>query len=494
VEWLLVSDLIDLPVRFVLLKHPQVKIVLHCFGCSVYHSDTVYIRSIRPLIYNFFTDQVIKPRSYELIPQMPAVKKPTIILLGTCDSKLDEILYLREKILEDGSCDVLLVDVGKSDFTHPLVDVSHSKLLSNHNVSAENATGRDIAGLDRGEYVTHMIGCAASFLRKKCDSSSIHAAISVGGSSGTSLTAAVMRNAFPIGFPKLIVSTMASGDVKHYVEDTDITMMYSVVDIAGTNSILNAILTNAAGAVIGMAKTHATLTADLMNSTPKCKRVGISMFGVTTPCVDAIRSYLEKECGFEVFVFHATGSGGRALERLVREKCLDGIIDLTTTEIVDELFGGVLSAGPDRLKAAGKISLPQIVSVGACDMVNFGPRDTVPEKFKGRNLVEHNPAVTLMRTTKEDSRRVGLTIAGKLKANVINPSSVLVYLPMGGISMLSTPGGPFYDPEADEALFSAIEEGLDKTEIRVVRDKREINDPSFAEQIAKAFADLVAGV
>ena len=302
-----------------------------------------------------------------------------------------------------------------------------------------------------------------------------------------------MRNVFPVGFPKLMVSTMASGDVKPHVEETDITMMYSVVDVAGTNRILRRILANAAGAVGGMAELSVSLSsATSGEGDDGKKRIGITMFGVTTPCVDRIREHLEQTQNYEVYVFHATGAGGKAMERLVREGQLDAVLDLTTSEIADELVGGVLSAGPGRLSAAAEAGIPQVISVGACDMVNFGTRDSVPERFAGgdRKLYQHNPTVTLMRTTPEECRDIARFMAKKLR-DASRPGRIRLVFPTGGISMLDVRGQAFHDPEADAVLFDTIEQELASTSIEIRRDPRQINDPDFAVALADSVVELM---
>lgn len=313
-----------------------------------------------------------------------------------------------------------------------------------------------------------------------------------------------MRDGLPVGFPKLMISTMASGDVGPYIGETDIGMMYSVVDIAGRNRVLDMVLRNAAGAIAGMADSYLdrVLTEQSESESEskgktaaKQTRIGISMFGVTTPAVTTARQHLEKilpNC--EVYIFHATGSGGRAMERLIRERQLDAILDLTTTEIADEVVGGVLSAGSERLCAATKRDIPRVVSVGACDMVNFGKADSVPEKFryengngtgKGRLFHRHNPTVTLMRTTSEECVEIARVIA----RNIGRASRTKVILPTGGISMLDVPGQPFWDLEVDEVLFATLEKELGG-EV-VVRDGRDVNDPGFAMLAAEMLVDLM---
>lgn len=423
-----------------------------------------------------------------------------IILLGTCDTKLQELLYLREELLRNPSVEVSLMDVGRTEVQHPAISPAfrHSKLLEDF------GNNLDLSRMERGEVIKTMSDCATQCLKQLYEHSSIHGIIAAGGSGGTSLAAAVMRNALPIGFPKLIVSTVASGDTGPIVEETDITLMYSVVDVAGLNQLLRRILTNAAAAMSGMAVAYAhrqgtskpgmqssPLPAspsprhDLNQSVTK-KRVGITMFGVTTPAVDAIREHLESGYNIECYVFHATGHGGKAMERLVREGELDAVLDLTTTEICDFLTGGNMSAGPNRLEAAAKAGIPNIISIGATDMSNFGPRSTVPERYKDRLLYEHNPVVTLMRTSVDEARQVGHFIIQKLKEHASNPNMVEVWLPTGGVSMISTPGGPFEDHSADTELFRSIKEGCLENDIKLVEDERAINDAGFAKDIATA--------
>lgn len=317
-----------------------------------------------------------------------------------------------------------------------------------------------------------------------------------------------MRDALPVGFPKLMVSTMASGDVAPYIGETDICMMYSVVDIAGTNRVLGTVLENAAMAIGGMGVGY--LRRSLAEQEQREKdgdaggkrsvQIAISMFGVTTPAVTHARHHLESilpDC--EVYAFHATGSGGRAMERLIREGRIDAVLDLTTTEIADEVVGGVLSAGPERLCAATKREIPRVVSVGACDMVNFGCSDSIPVSFReqkmeggeGRVFHEHNEIVTLMRTTKEECVQIGRVIARNLKRDKSGKTRVV--LPVGGISMLDVPGGPFWDPKVDEVLFSTLEDELTGSGIQVMRDSRAINDPEFAVVVADELINLIQG-
>ncbi|PLN79479.1 hypothetical protein BDW42DRAFT_195186 [Aspergillus taichungensis] len=451
---------------------------------------------------------------------------PTILLLGTCDSKWSELTFLHAQLQhhQNPPITTLLMDVGRTPTDHPLIDIPHPESPNNSNNHVDPKTNPEeeerISTLPRATYLQRMTAHATAQTAHLLANSAIHAVLSIGGSCGTSLATAVMQRACPIGFPKLMVSTMASGDVRPYVGESDITLMYSVVDIAGANTILKRVLRNAAAAAAGMAAAYwgSVLAPEKLGGVgstgatagvgtgdeagrgerrgggdkPKC--VGITMFGVTTPCVDAARAHLEREYGFEVYVFHATGAGGRAMERLVREGLLDGVLDLTTSEVVDEVVGGVLSAGPDRLLEAARAGIPQVVSVGACDMVNFGPVGSVPGEFtreKKRVLLEHNAAVTIMRTTGEESARVGDFIGRKLKEAVVRPELVTVLFPVGGMSMLDVPGQPFYNPAVDEVLFETVERELEGSGIRVVRDERQINDPGFAVRAAEMLAALM---
>lgn len=416
--------------------------------------------------------------------------KPTIVLIGTCDTKWDELCFTRSQLLIHNTCAVLLMDIGRTPSPHRSIAIKHPDLTS---TDTDTHNAPKLSNLPRSEYIHRMTSHAITALTNLHRTGSIHAVLGIGGSCGTALAAAAMRAALPVGFPKLMVSTMASGDVSPYVEETDLTLMYSVVDVAGTNRILNRILTNAAAAATGMAVSYASHAQAPSDTSHSKTQIAITMFGVTTPAVNTIRDRLQQTIKCEVYVFHATGAGGKAMERLIREGQLDAVVDLTTTEIADEIVGGALSAGPRRLIAAAEAGLPQIVSVGACDMVNFGPRETVPARFRDghRLLHEHNPTVTVMRTTVEECVRIARFMAEKLKAHVAHPERVRVILPAAGISMLDTPGQPFHDREADEALFSTLENELDGTGIAVVRDTRPINDPEFAISVADSLADLL---
>ncbi|KAG9193546.1 hypothetical protein G6011_03581 [Alternaria panax] len=408
-----------------------------------------------------------------------------VILLGTCDTKLEELLFLRKEI-QRNNVDVMLMDVGRSHKEYDAITISQHQLLEDH------GDVKDVSKLPRGEVIKTMAGCATKAVKKLFEEGKIQAAINAGGSGGTSLAAEVMRTALPIGFPKLIVSTVASGDTGPIVGETDITMMYSVVDVAGLNQVLRNVLSNAAGAITGMARAYASRQQDAGVAQSRKKRVGITMFGVTTPAVDSIRTHLEANYDIETYIFHATGHGGKAMERLIQEGGLDAVLDLTTTEICDHITGGVMSAGEHRLEAAAKAGIPNIISVGATDMTNFGPMNTVPERYKDRKLYEHNPVVTLMRTSVDEATQVGKFIATKLKKCAKKPEAIQVWLPKGGISMIAVPDGPFEDPKTDAALFDAVRKELRDSNVEVIEDERAINDEGFAHDIAEALVAKMA--
>ncbi|KAL8791047.1 MAG: hypothetical protein Q9213_000254 [Squamulea squamosa] len=429
-----------------------------------------------------------------------AAPQLSIVVLGTCDTKLSELLYLRSQILshaEDAS--VTLIDVGKSLVSDPAISIPQDELVKRYGPS----TAPDLSTISRNQVGHTMTECATACLQDLYSKSAIHGVTSIGGSGGTSLTSAAMRQALPFLVPKLSVSTMASGDTAPFVGESDITLMYSIVDIAGSNRILNGVLDNAAGGIVGMARAYqkrqllqgSTDSPQVDNATKEKKqqRIGITMFGVTTPCVDTIRHHLTSTIPCEVYVFHATGHGGRAMERLITSGGLDAVIDLTTTEIADEIVGGVMSAGPHRLEAGLKAGIPQIISVGACDIVNFGPKSTVPQKFvdERRKLYEHNSSVTLVRTSKDESRRIGRFIGEKITNFCKMPELVNVVIPTGGISPLSMSGEVYEDREADGVLFGTIEKGLHETDVQVVRDERNVNDKGFAVDVAKRLVRLL---
>jgi uncharacterized protein (UPF0261 family) len=399
----------------------------------------------------------------------------TVVLVGTLDTKGVEYAFLRERLLERG-VEVVVVDAGVHAPVGLAADVSRAEVA--------RAAGADTAvlaaGGDRGAAVTAMGAGAEAVIRDLHAAGRLDGILALGGSGGSSIAARAMR-ALPVGVPKLLVSTVASGDTRPYVGAVDVTMMYSVVDIAGVNRVSARIMANAAGAIAGMV--GATVPA--LDDKPL---VGATMFGVTTPCVTTARARLEG-LGYGVLVFHATGAGGQSMEALARGGFLAGVLDATTTELADELVGGVLSAGPDRLEAAGAVRLPQVVSLGALDMVNFGPRETVPPEFEERNLYVHNPTVTLMRTTAEECGELGRTIGRKLSAT---RGATAVFVPLGGVSMIDVPGQPFHDPVADAALVAGLKETLNPR-VELHERSEDINDPAFATAMADRLHELIRG-
>ena len=401
----------------------------------------------------------------------------TVVLIGTLDTKGAEYAFVRDRLLERGLT-VILVDAGVLGEPSTAPDIDHRAVAA----AAEIDLDLLIANGDRGAAVDAMaMGAAAIAVRLHAEGQ-LDGILGLGGSGGTSLVTAAMRR-LPVGVPKLMVSTMASGNTRPYVGSSDITMMYSVVDIAGINAISSRILTNAAVAIAGMAVALATQ--------PACEDarplVGATMFGVTTRCVTAARERLE-ELGYEVLVFHATGTGGQAMEGLIRGGLIDAVLDITTTELADDLVGGVLSAGPERLTAAGAQGIPQVVSLGALDMANFGPLETVPDQFRYRRLYAHNATVTLMRTTPAENAELGHRIAGKLNAA---RGPLALFIPLRGVSAIDVEGAPFHDPDADLALIEALREHLDPA-IEVREIDTDLNDPAFARAMADRLHELYA--
>ena len=393
----------------------------------------------------------------------------TIAVLGTLDSKGAEHAFVADLIRTRGH-DTLLIDVGTGGEPTVTPDIDRFAVAAAGNV--------DLAALierrDRGECVTAMSEAAPKLVARLAAEGKIHGIISLGGGGGTALGSAAMR-ALPVGFPKLMVSTLASGNTAHYVGSTDIAMMPSIVDVAGLNRISKTIFTRAAGAICGMVE------AELPESTDERPLIAASMFGNTTDCVDQARAILE-EAGYEVLVFHATGTGGKTMETLIADGLIAGVLDITTTEWADELVGGTLTAGPTRLDAAGEAGVPAIVTPGCLDMANFGGRETVPEHYEGRNFYIHNPQVILMRTTPEECAQLGKILAEKVNAYT---APVTVLLPTKAISIISAAGQSFHDPEADSALFSAIKAYLDDS-VPLTEVDAAINDPEFSRACAEA--------
>ncbi len=399
----------------------------------------------------------------------------TVLLIATLDTKADELAYVRDLILARGH-EVVVLDSGvlhdppfEPDI--PAAEVAEAGGTPLVQLRAQNDRGAALEVMSRG--------AAAIGARLRAEGR-VDGVLGIGGSCGTAIGSAAMR-ALPFGLPKVMVSTVASGQVGSYVGVKDLTMMYSVVDIAGLNRISRRVLANGAGAVCGMLEQPVPETEDR-------PLVAATMFGVTTECVTRVRGKLEG-AGFETLVFHATGSGGRAMEELIKAGFIAGVADVTTTEWADELVGGTLAAGPDRLDAAASAGLPQVVSLGALDMVNFGPRNTVPDKFADRLLYVHNPNVTLMRTTPEECARLGEIIAGKLNRSTA-PTTLLI--PLKGVSALDREGQIFHDPGADAALFDAIRKAVGPA-VTLVELDMHINDPAFADAIADTLLTSLAG-
>jgi uncharacterized protein (UPF0261 family) len=400
----------------------------------------------------------------------------TILLIGTLDTKGREYRYVCDLIRERGHIPFML-DAGVLGEPAFEPDSPASRTAEAGGGSLDELREQR----DRGHALEIMGLGARALAVELAAKGAFDAVFAMGGSGGTSIGATAMQ-ALPVGMPKLIVSTMASGNVAPYVDVKDITMMYSVVDVAGLNRVSRRVFANAAGAICGMAEQA------MGAGTEQKPLIAATMFGVTTPCVDRVREKLEG-AGYEVLVFHATGSGGRSMEALVADGFVSGVADITTTEWCDELVGGVLSAGPERLDAAAKAGVPQVVSLGALDMVNFGEMETVPRQFRDRVLYVHNPQVTLMRTTSEECARLGEIIAGKLNATT-GPTAL--FMPLRGVSMVDAPGMPFHDPIADAALFGAIRAHLDRSKVELVELDMAINDPAFADAMSACLLDMLS--
>ncbi|TGE39747.1 UPF0261 family protein [Desulfosporosinus fructosivorans] len=400
-----------------------------------------------------------------------------VVIIGTLDTKGVELQYIKE-IVEGSGLQTIVINAGIIGKPYFEPDIS--------NVSVAEAAGTTLMELieqgDRGQAIDVMMKGSAEIVRQLFQAGQVGGMISVGGSAGTTVGCYAMQ-VLPVGVPKIMVSTVASGDTSPYVGVKDITMMYSVVDISGLNRLSRTILANAAFGISGMVKGSQSTQTQAAEKT----LLGATMFGVTTACVTKAREYLE-ERGYEVLVFHATGSGGRAMESLIESGYIKGVLDITTTEWCDELVGGIFAAGPLRLEAAGKAGIPQVVSVGALDMVNFGSLDSVPGKFKGRRLYQHNPTITLMRTTVEENRELGKIIAHKLN-QTLGPTAL--FLPLKGVSAIDQEGQPFYGPEEDEALFQTLREELNPVRVSLVEMNKNINDQEFAVAMAEKLIQML---
>lgn len=400
--------------------------------------------------------------------------KKTVALIGTFDSKGQEFDYVRN-ILQSLGMNTYMIHTGVFEPTID-VDVSNDEVFN----AAQADKEAIVAKKDRSLATEALAKGVEILLPRLYEQGKFDGVISLGGTGGTSIATPGMR-ALPIGVPKLMVSTVASGNVSQYVGTSDIVMMPSIVDVSGLNAISMTILKNAAFAIAGMVSYEYEITHE------DKPLVAATMFGVTTPAVETAKAYLE-ENGYEVLVFHATGTGGKTMEALIESGYFKGVLDLTTTEWCDELVGGVLAAGPNRLEAASKTKTPQVVSVGALDMVNFGPMDSVPEKFNGRNFYKHNPTVTLMRTTVEENKKLGEIIASKLNQA---SEKTAFFIPLVGVSMIDAEGQPFYGKEEDTMLFNTLRENIDTSKVKLVELDQHINDDEFAIAMAKQLVEYM---
>ena len=401
----------------------------------------------------------------------------TIAIVAALDTKGTEAAFVRDIIARRGHTP-LTIDVGV------LGEPSYAGEVGRDEVA--RAGGDDIEALrasgDKARAMAAMTRGAAVVAARLHAEGRIAGIIGLGGTAGTTIGTSAMR-ALPIGMPKLVLSTVAAGDTRPYVGTKDVTMMYSVVDVAGLNGISTPILANAAGAIVGMVDGLAEVGAAPQEAKPL---LAASMFGNTTTCVDRARATLEGR-GYEVLVFHATGAGGQSMESLIADGFIQGVFDITTTEWADELTGGVFAAGPHRLEAAARAGVPQVVAPGCLDMANFGGPETVPEKYRGRKLYEWNPTVTLMRTNVEENAELGRILAEKVN---LSSAPVTVFLPLKGVSQLDSPGGEFWWPEADQALYDAIKRNL-RPDIPVVELDLNINDPAFADAATARLLEYV---
>lgn len=404
---------------------------------------------------------------------------PSVVLAGSLDTKGAEYGFVRDRFADAG-IDVILIDTSVLGEPSIAFDISREEVAS-----AAGARHADlVAAHDRGAALETMSAGLTAVVARLYEQGRLDGAFALGGTGGTSVTTAAFRP-LPVGVPKVVVSTAASGQTEQYIGETDLILIPSIVDIAGLNPISSTILANAAGAMIGLL-THGERARPAPHDASR-PLVAASMFGVTTPCIEHARARLE-QLGYEPVVFHMTGSGGRAMEALIRQGYFAGVLDVTTTELADHLVGGVFDAGESRLTAAAETRTPQVISVGALDMVNFGPRDTVPPQFLARNLYQHNSSVTLMRTTPDEMAELGATLAAKA-GRATGPTTV--FLPLRGVSAIDVDGEPFRDAEADRRLFEGIRAGLSGTGIRIEERDTDVNDPAFADAMVDALHELI---
>jgi uncharacterized protein (UPF0261 family) len=404
---------------------------------------------------------------------LEVIMNQRVYAIATMDTKGHEIAFVAERLRAAG-VNTVTVDVGTLEPPGVAPDVDRSEVLA---CDPDSGAGHPVP--DRAGAIAAMSRALSAFLIREHAVGRVAAVCGIGGSGGTDLITRAMR-CLPVGLPKLMVSTVASGNTAPYVGLVDVTMMHSVVDIAGLNAVSRRVLANAAAAVAGMVGQPA-LPSDGKPA------IAMTMFGVTTPCVTAVRSELESR-GFDCLVFHATGTGGKAMETLIKAGLIEGVLDITTTEVADLLVGGILPCGPDRFEPILRARVPLILSLGALDMVNFGALDTVPDRFCDRLLHVHNAQVTLMRTTPDENRVCARWIAAKLNRSDV---AFCVLIPEGGVSALDAPGGPFYDPIADAALFEELEATIEPAPNRRVRRvPLHINDPAFADALVQEFLQL----
>jgi uncharacterized protein (UPF0261 family) len=401
---------------------------------------------------------------------------PSVYAIATMDTKGHELAFVAERLRAAGVA-VVTVDVGTKEPPTIRADVDRSVVAACHpSALVRAAIARQT---DRAQAITAMSNALECYLRREHQEGRVRGVIGIGGSCGTALVTFAMR-ALPVGLPKVMVSTLASGNTAAYVGLSDITMMPSVVDVAGLNAVSRRVLGNAAGAMAGMVQHELPPAGEKPT-------VAMTMFGVTTPCVTAVRQTLESE-GFECLVFHATGTGGQAMEKLVEAGLIRGVLDITTTEVADQVVGGILPCGPLRFEPILAARVPYVLSVGALDMVNFGAIATVPERFRDRRLHVHNAHVTLMRTTPDENRRCARWIADKLNRA---SSPFVMLIPEHGVSALDAPGQPFHDPQADAALFDELERAVVIGPDRSIRRlPLHINDHEFAQTLVEAFLAL----
>lgn len=405
-----------------------------------------------------------------------------VLLIGTLDTKGTEIAFVRDRLKQAG-VSTIVMDAGVMGEPPFAGDISREAVFAAAGTSLQEM--RKLS--DRGRAVTLAAEGAAKLAVQFHREGKTTGVFGLGGSAGTTIGSSAMR-ALPYGVPKLMVSTLASGQVAHYVGVSDIMMMHSVVDLCGLNRFSRLVLSNAANAMVGMSSRQSEKSGQwAVGSGQQVEKqlITATMFGVTTPCVEEARKHLDS--AYEVLVFHAVGTGGRTMEAMIRDGLIAGVLDITTTELADELVGGILTAGKDRLTAASIKGIPQVISLGALDMVNFGPPGTIPAKFKDRHFYQHNANVTLMRTTPEENDALGKEIAEKASASR-GPTAILI--PLKGVSAIDKEGAPFWNPPSDQALFQSIRNWVGPW-VKVIELDMHINDPAFAQTATKTLLEMM---